>query len=197
MPLTIAAFLMLTIASCKGKKENFAGMDVSCAVLLQEKMKNAWETPGHLKSIDYLTFYSSYNRGSGKFDVGVQAFKKDNSKIGSYVDLTAGAGCNVSLPMGTAIGENNIELADLDILKDPSTLKDFDYVKLTPKICPESDINFMCFDVEIVTGGVGSPVERGTLPCPPCPYCKPPCAADAKKIDTLMNSKDTTGQKNK
>jgi hypothetical protein len=193
LPLVIASFTFFSLLSCKGKKENLAGMDVSCAVLLQQKMKDAWETPGYLKSIDYFTFYSGYNRGTGKFSVGVQAFKKDFTKIGSYVDLTHGTGCNVSLPGGVAIGDNNIALADLGILKDPGTLKEFDYLKLTPKPFPEND-SFMNFDLEIVTGGVGSQVAKSTLPCPPCPYCNPPCAAE-KRIDPLMNSKDSTGQK--
>lgn len=189
LPLT----LLLIFSSCKGKKESFAGMDVSCAVLLQQKMKDAWETPGYFKSIDYFTFYSSYNRGTGNFSVGVQAFKKDYSKIGGYIDLTTGTGCNVNLPNGVAIGENNISLTNLNILKADGTLQDFDYMKLIPKVCPENDA-FMCFDVDLVTGGVGGEM-RVTLPCPPCIYCKPPCVTMERTTDSLMNVNDTTGQK--
>ena len=199
LSVVIAVALLLNISSCKGKKADFGP---SCIILENTTINNAWVTPGYTSPgssniIDYLKFITAYNPITGDFKVSVQAFKGDNSKIGGLVKLNTGVGCPVTLPP-VSVGENIIDLSTLDILETNGTLKNFDYIKLTPKVYVYEHENYLTFAIEVVTGGVGA--ERPSpLPCPPCDYCKPPCVdAISKDItDSIPNSKDSMGTKAK
>lgn len=183
--LTVFVFLLSGITSCNEKKGDtetaqFTDMDLSCFILSKTKIANAWPTEEELKSIDYFTFYPSYDAMSKKFSVAVQAFRSDHTQVGGSVALDKGAGCPIKLPyLGT--GRNNIDMSVLDIL-DGSTLKNFDNIKLTPVSFQSA---YLSFDVEVVSGGVGRPTAKGALPCPPCDYCKPPCIIILEPTDTL------------
>src|SRR5450432_3007237 len=102
LALGAAVFLFLPISSCKAPKG-------ACIALTKSKINKAWGKPGYLKDIDYLTFITSYNPIKHEISVGVQAFKKDYTSIGSFVKLSTGDGWKDTLP-SLSVGRNNIGL---------------------------------------------------------------------------------------
>lgn len=174
--LIITGLCLFYIISCKdqetGSGEKLtAEQAAQCNTrLTRQKIADAWG-PEELKSIQYLVFYSSFDRMTQTFNVVVRAFKSDNSAVGNYVALSQNTDCTFDFD-NVAIGENIIDLKDLEILEGNGSLKNFDYIKLTPQVYPKDD-SFVNFDVDVYTGGVGGETKSFTLPCPPCYYCRP------------------------
>ncbi|MFZ1263256.1 MAG: hypothetical protein WAT34_07060, partial [Chitinophagaceae bacterium] len=122
LPLIVAVFSLFGISSCKEKAPKG-----SCIALTKSQIIKAWEKSGHLKNIDYLTFITCYNPISHEIHTGVQAYNKLYQPIGSYVNLTTGDAWNDTLPP-VAVGKNNLDFVELDILDKTGNLKDFAYI---------------------------------------------------------------------
>lgn len=188
--------LMMLVQSCNQGEQKateemqLVDMDLSCMILTKDKIAKAWPTADQLKSIAYLTFFPDIDpTGTKDFALYVQAYRADNSSIGSLVALEKGTDCSIKLPyVGT--GKNIIGISDLGIIEN-GALKEFDYVKLTPATINYDGSDYLNFDVSVYKGGAGTPIARGALPCPPCYNCRPiPPDCDVVP-DTTYNSLKT------
>jgi len=187
----VAAFSFLSISSCKEKPPKG-----SCISLSKSKIEKAWGDYIRRGEIDYLSFITFYNPLNHEINVSVQAFKKIDKtsyqQIGPFVKLLSESGCADLLPK-VKVGENIATLDDLEMLKEPGVLKDFAYLALKPYSDSGGHLTYTSRLVDkkdkVLLASFG-----GTLPCPPCVNCRPPCAADCtppctqKELDSLNNT---------
>jgi hypothetical protein len=175
------SFILLYSCSDNKKKEPAAALGPSCVTLTSSQINDAWVTPGYTTPgnrnlIKWVRVYTTWNGMAGSdFRVTVTGIRADFTEIaGSSIPLTSGAACAVSLPANISVGKNSFLLTSLDILEANGTLKsDFNFVKLAPQAWPDNT-NYMNYSVDVVSGG-GTVAKGGSLPCPPCIYCQPPC----------------------
>jgi len=180
--LVVSAFSFLAISSCKEEKPPKG----SCISLSKSKIEKAWGDYIRQGKIDYLSFITFYNPINHEINVSVQAFDSSYKPIGPFVKLLSESDCADSLPK-LRVGENIATLADLEILIDSVHLKDFAYLALTP-YSKEGNLAYKTRVVdknEKVLSATG-----GTLPCPPCINCRPPCPADCTPVcaDTVIDN---------
>jgi hypothetical protein len=152
----------------------------TCVTLTKDQIQKGWVDPGYTKpgatdKITWLKLYTSYGGPGTNFSANVHGMESDNTEpAGSKLDLNTGTGCTVSFPADMAIGSNSIDISTLDIFNaDGSVKKELEYVKFTPQAFP-SDKMFLNYTVEVVYT-TGTQQKGGSLPCPPCIYCRPPC----------------------
>ncbi len=189
LPVAIAVVSLLTISSCKEKKEKKKALVTSPSCMMLTKTDiNQWVTNGYTDTsaanknrIIWLRFITSWKGAGTEFDVKVEGLRddKDRNSIvsGSETKLTSGSSCIISLPAAIGLSSNSCKLSDLNILEPNGTLKsNFDYLLLTPEANP-TDPNYMSFKMTVFYTA-GSTPEGGTLPCPPCINCKYPCPDD-------------------
>ena len=166
MPLAISVFSLFSLSSCKEKAPKG-----SCVALTRSKINKEWVKPGYIKDINYMTFITCYNPIKHEISVGVQAYDKDYKAVGEYFMLATGDAWKDDLPP-LAVGKNNIELADLNILES-GKLKDFAFVNLVPY----GQNGYLWYNTTVVDKELKSlnikPLTA--YPCPPCVNCKPPC----------------------
>jgi len=181
-PVIVIAFL-LSISSCTNKDEK-ADFGTSCVTLSSQEIQDYWvdkgyTTPGATDLIEALEFTTIYDRFTGSLNVYVRGIKSDDNPVsGSDIDLYTSTSC--TMPPDIAIGTNFLDISQLDILNKEGKLRNFNYIRFTPQAFPENR-SFMNFSVAVVSG-TGTEEKGGTLPCPPCEYCRPPCPTD----DTLI-----------
>jgi hypothetical protein len=182
--ITLISFIFL---SCNTKKTSTGDVETSCVTLSSDQIQEAWVDPGYTNPgsdnlVSYVDFQATLDQASGKLSVNAQGYKADNTAIGSLITLSIGSNCPTDLPP-VQVGKNTIDMSKLNILEADGKLRNFNYVKLTPKVYEEAGNKYLSFSIEVVDDGVSS--ERpSSLPCPPCIYCRPPC-------DTLIDN-DTT-----
>lgn len=206
LSVTTCICLVIVFSSCQNEEKKpvlpalpvakASDMDLSCVQLPRAKVKSEWADPGYLPSVSYLDFFTDYNWLTGKYEVAVVAYDAANNRLGGPVTLNKGNNCDISLPP-LGVGENIINMADLDIVDQNGKLKDFDNIQLTPRkyipMGPGPSGEYLQYGVVVVSSS-GPGVSRFTLPCPPCQYCKPP-NCDTVIIDSPLSlpTNDTTG----
>ncbi|MGQ0737590.1 MAG: hypothetical protein ACT4OJ_00885 [Bacteroidota bacterium] len=206
LPLVIAVCTLLGVTSCKDEKKpalvlpkvKLTGINATCVELSKAQIESEWISTGQAGSISYIGFYTSYNwLTGGDFTVHALAFDINNNRIGNSILLTTGTSCNVMLPP-LSIGENIINMSELDILDGQGQLKDFEKILLTPrKFVPVDPVitgEYLQYEMNVISKGGPGPNRFG-LPCPPCQYCKPP-NCDTVIIDAPLKKPgppDTTG----
>jgi hypothetical protein len=180
-PLIVLVISCLGIlASCVDPKTKATITGPTCVTLTKDQIQKGWIDPGYTKpgatdKITWLKLYTSYGGPETNFSANVHGMETDNTEpAGSKLDLNTGTDCNVKLPDDLAIGSNSIDISTLDIFNADGTVKkELEYVKFTPQLFP-SNRTFMNYAVEVVYT-TGAQQKGGTLPCPPCIYCRPPC----------------------
>jgi hypothetical protein len=140
------------------------------------------ETPDCF-SFSYAEVYAKWNStlsqaDSAKFtpNMGTQGLEVtaftsniNGSRInGTNIPAIEGERCETTLPQNLTYNTCQIKFSTLRI-SDQSGLLQFDYIKLIPVTVRESGVDYIAFDVYVVTKGVSE--QRGRAdPCPPlCP----------------------------
>ncbi|HUR66921.1 MAG TPA: hypothetical protein VMZ03_11295 [Chitinophagaceae bacterium] len=144
------------------------------------------------KQINYLNFYTTYNRPTGAVEVDVQAYDVAHVAVGKTMRLKKRNNDAVDFQSSLGIDQNIIPLADLHIVDANGKLTDFDSLQLTPDtyIHPNND-KYLRFQVRVYKGGIETKEAFYTLPCPPCRNCRPipdDCPVYGEVSDTDSNA---------
>jgi hypothetical protein len=202
LPITFAVLSLVIISSCKSKKEYSLLDKDKCKIgLSSSDINQVWVIPGYTNPkdpnfIDSLDVITVYDPISNNYTVYVQGLKKDAVVVSeSRIKLFEGTSC--MLPKDISIAPHNYyKLWDLGIFEADGKLKKFKDVTFKPRrYSKDQEILSYEMGVEGQTG-VTALAKDETLPCPPCPNCKPPCE-DFENSALMMNPKDTTGQNQK
>lgn len=186
--IALTCFILLTfLPSCKeqGKaKADFTGKP-TCMKLtkaqLQDWVRDDYTKPGNTDYIETMIFYTGDAGPGSDFTLNVRGLKTDEKEVpGSRLDLdSTNDNCTVNLPYPYSIGSNSIKRSDLGIFDATGKLeKNFAYLQLKPNVYtdPATKTQYLIYDVTVVNeDGSTRPLAKGTLPCPPCPYCVPKC----------------------
>lgn len=188
MWIAVVVFASLAIlSSCKDQKKakaDFTGKP-TCMKLtkaqLQDWVRDEYTKPGDTDYIETMIFYTGYAGPGSDFHLNVRGLKTDNKEVPeSRLDLdSTNDNCIASLPDYISISSNSLNRSDLGIFDATGKLdKNFAYLQLKPNVFtdPASKSQYLIYDVTVVNSdGSTRPLAKGTLPCPPCPYCRPYC----------------------
>lgn len=180
----LLGLFIISLYSCVGKSDKqpaAAFGPPSCMKLTAKEIQTHWvdkgfTDPASADLIHYIQIYTAYLGPGSDFKVSVLGLRKDYTPVtGSEFDLGPDASCLVTFPADVAIGSNSTVLSSLNILEADGKLKPtFDKLQLTPQKDPKHP-DFMNFALMVYSAeGTAAPSE-GTLPCPPCYNCRPPC----------------------
>ena len=157
--------------------------NMNCVILtkaqIQTWVDNGWTSPGNPNFITILQFTPTYDIQNGK-DILVTAFAlKDTNDIipnsGKHLDVDSA--CAYNLP-AFSMGRNYFDFDSLKITDTAGMLKDFNFIRLTPKADSSSN-DVLYFNLQVIKktypGNADSVITQSLLlPCPPCQYCRPP-----------------------
>lgn len=206
--IALTCFILLTfLPSCKEQaktKVDFTGKP-TCMKLtkaqLQDWVTNNFTKPGDVNYIKTLVIYTSYPGSGSVFAANARGLRTDEREVkNSRIDLDPiKNNCSPNLPEHFNVGIMNTLDKDQLAIFDASGnfVNGFDYLQFTPKIYvdAETKISTLFYDVVVVnTDGTTRPVGKGTLPCPPCPYCVPKCPDWC--TPACVTPTDTTIEKN-
>ena len=148
---------------------------------LQDWVRDEYTKPGDTDYIETMIFYTGYAGPVSDFQLNVRGLKTNNTEVtGSRLDLdSTNDKCTPNLPDYISIGSNSITRSDLGIFDATGKLeKNFSYLQLKPTVFtdPTTKTQYLIYEVTVVNSdGSTRPLAKGTLPCPPCPYCVPKC----------------------
>jgi len=188
--LAVFTSCLFIISSCKGKKEEKETLacDISFAAATMEKdwVTPKYTEPGNQNEIVTVDIVVLYDPDSKQMRVSLKGLRKDNTEVtGSDVKLFDGTSC--TKPVYTSIPDHNyFKLADLGILDEQGKLKKFNYIKFEPQKYSRNE-SVMNFAISVFADGVSNPKD-GSLPCPPCLNCIPPCPEDCSPPCTKEDS---------
>jgi hypothetical protein len=178
---------LAVLSSCKDQKSSkssFTGRP-TCMKLtkaqLQDWVRDEYTKPGDPDYIQTLIFYTSDAGPGTDLQVNVRGLKTNDMEVpGSRLDLdSTNDNCTPNLPDYISIGSNSIPRSELGIFDATGKLeKNFSYLQLKPTVFtdPTTKTQYLIYDVTVVNSdGSTRPLAKGTLPCPPCPYCVPKC----------------------
>lgn len=201
LPYLIIAFLLTGLFSCKGKTTAALFEEPTPVKLLHGQVRTAWPK-GQIKNIDYISFYTTYNKITGEYEVIFQAYDAAHKRVGGDKKLKKRNYDPVSFPSALGIGDNLISLKELDIIDASGNLKDFDSIRLTKNVYTEPGTQnvYLQYAVEVFPLPAVMDVKY-TLPCPPCYNCRPvpeDCAVINKTTteDSTVNVADSTKKAN-
>jgi len=184
----IAIIMAIAIlSSCKDQKSSTASFTgrPTCMKLtkaqLQDWVRDEYTKPGDTDYIETMIFYTGYAGPGSDFQLNVRGLKTNDTEVtGSRLDLdSTNDNCTPNLPDYISIGSNSITRSELGIFDATGKLeKNFSYLQLKPNVYtdPATKTQYLIYDVTVVNSdGSTRPLAKGTLPCPPCPYCVPKC----------------------
>lgn len=184
---TLVFALLSVLSSCKDQKKfkaDFTGRP-TCMKLtkaqLQDWVSNDYTKPGDTDYIETMIFYTGFAGPGSEFQLNVRGLKTDDQEVpDSRLDLdSTNDNCTPNLPDYISIGSNSLKRSDLGIFDASGKIaKNFSYLQLKPNVFtdPSTKTQYLVYDVTVVNSdGSTRPLAKGTLPCPPCPYCVPKC----------------------
>jgi hypothetical protein len=152
-------------------EEELKNVKLNCVTItkaqIQAWVDSGWTKPGSEGEIKEVVLQFFANSGGRSFQLIGYPGKtpidvKDNGKIVLGVDTS----CVIKPFLGDFIlGNNILKLEKLNIFNQDGTLRNFDFIKLSPEQQYPPYINFK---TEIITGGQAESGGGGggTLPCP-------------------------------
>lgn len=195
LPLLLIAFIVTTITllnACGGNSKKapqaFSGeapkggaASISCLKLtraqLQTWVDSGWTKPGTEGAVSEILFqFYSPDAGATSSNLHLIAYPGSSStslkRTGKQV-LEADTACTgLTITGGMILSNIQLALSTLDIFNNDGTLKEFDYLRLTP-VRFSKDNDYISFNVEKVAKGVL--MSGAAVQLPPCPpYCCPP-----------------------
>ncbi|MBE2229436.1 MAG: hypothetical protein IAE96_02185 [Chitinophagaceae bacterium] len=177
----LICFTLLFFYSCKNPSAEKSGFRMNCVLLTHAQVKSwadsGWtrpESPVRIQTI-LLQFFSPDADHSND---NMQLVAYPGTGItGSILNgrrlLETDPQCKpVQLKGNMILGNNEISLDSLGILKPDGQPADFEFVRFTPRRFSR-DNEYITFDTEVVYRGKPEAEKTGpTYPCPP--YCCPP-----------------------
>lgn len=193
-PLLITICLLSILSSCgsnpKKEPQAFSGESpkegaatISCLKLTKAQVQtwvdSGWTKPGSEGAInDILLQFYSPDATSSSSNIQLVAYPGpsiSSLKIRGRQVLTPDTTCTgLTLTGGVIFANIQVSIKALGILNDDGTLKDFDYIRLTPvRINKYND--YIGFNMEKVGNGVL--MNEAPVMLPPCPpvCCPPDC----------------------
>jgi len=193
---TLLSFLLLAsmltgLFSCKEKTTAKLFEPPTPVKLLHRQVMGALP-PGQLKNADYVSFYTSYNKITGEYEVIFQAYDANHKRVGGDKKLKKRNYDPVSFPTGLGIDDNLISIRDLDIIDASGKLKDFDSIRLTQKEYTDmrTGDKYLQYEVQVFPLAPAPNDVKYTLPCPPCYNCRP-LPADCVVINKVATEDST------
>jgi hypothetical protein len=208
--ITAVAFsFMLGISSCKtttdeDNDENDPDIEMAESLiapppvrLTYGQINRAWKS-AQINDISYLTFYPTYNRLKGEYNVFFQAFKSNNNKIGKGKKLRKDDNDPVTIPSTVILSDNIIDLAALQIVDATGKLKKFKHLLLTYKVYSDTKTtsDYLQYEVQVINEDGSGGISDDALPCPPCQNCRPIPAGCLIQADTTKDNPIDTIRKN-
>ncbi len=181
---------MAILLSCKDQKRSTASFTgrPTCMKLtkaqLQDWVRDEYTKPGDADYIETMIFYTSDLGPGSDLLVNVRGLKTNFEEVpDSRLDLdSTNDNCTPNLPKYLNYGSNSINRSELGIFDAAGKLqKNFAYLQLRPTVFtdPINKTQHLMYDITVVNSdGSTRPLAKGTLPCPPCPYCVPRCPDD-------------------
>jgi hypothetical protein len=126
------------------------------------------------RAVDYLNFFTVYNRPKGEVEVYVQAYNATFNQVGKTMRLKKRNNNPIQFP-SIGIDQNIIQIQDLPIIDGSGNLITFDSLQLTPTTYtdPRTGQQYLQYGIVIYSNGRETKEAVYTLPCPPCWNCKP------------------------
>ena len=208
--LSLMAIIVTGIfmSSCVDKKDEqstaMVGAAGNCFTLTKEQIQETWVSRGHTSNADpkqnisYVQIFVGQKPGANNFELSMQGYRADHTAIGDLVKLGDGQGCGQDVS-NSMIGKYYINFDKLNILKDPSTVRD-NLVRLqfgpAPYKIDESKFDLMQLSVTSFSSDGEPDGLDPALPCPPCINCNPRCPpnctpACTEPLDTLKSAGST------
>lgn len=178
--------VLLLLSACKDDEPDGGGapngkeFKMNCVMLTHDQVKtwvdSGWTKPGPGAINDILLQFYSANAAASNTNMQLIAYPGESItkvKLGGEQLLAIDTTCKAVPFSGKIVLANNEASIDkMDILNEDGSLKEFDYIRFTPKTFGMNK-EYITFKMEVITKGEPRAVEgSGTRPCPP--YCCPP-----------------------
>lgn len=202
--LLLAGVGLFLITSCNSDDGGDDKKPKGCLILKKNKLKSwvkeGWTKPGDANFI--TTLLLKVKEEETNFDVTVQALKGKNGSLevikGSKLEFDMSSE-KCKMDGEFLIGRHYIDFDSLHLTNSAGELEDFDFIRLVPEMYLERE-SYLSFRLEVVKVDDSNKEKiillKVSLPCPPCPYCKPPCRDSLRRAtDTLREVIDTTDRR--